>query len=1675
MLILTLLVAASASGQPFGNEWINYDQQYWRFPVSASAFYKITYQALLNSGFPVGDINPQNIQVFGRGKQVHIKISGEDDQSFDTTDYLEVYALRNDGWIDSLMYDTPAHQPHKDYSLFNDTAHYFITVAEQPGLRTEIFSQNNYADFTPQPYCIKRNATWMTSQYLYGKQDGNGISLPWYEEGEGWFDYNFYNGQTHEKIISTQNAFTGNNAPDAVVKTVSAGVNNASGPPFNHHLQVAWGNDFNVMHDTLFNAYQLNKLQFAIPASGLNATTLISHRIVDDLMLATDYQSVAHIAIEYAHTFDFEAQLVFPFRLLNLDNTAEAYLEISNYNAGADTHRMFIQGNGALKEILLTQEGGLLKAIVPFSNGESALEMLLFSSAVQNLTDIIPVTPSGYFTNYSATELDSAFIIITHPKLWTAAQNYASYRSAGLPVLLANVEELYMQYAAGIWKHPLAIRRFCNHLLQNWDSEPSHLFLLGKSIREMSATAANGARNNPDFYARNLVPTMGYPPSDNALTAGLNGTFTETAIATGRLAAENPQQVLEYLNKVVEQEAHSPELWQKNIMHFGGGGASWEQSLIANYLHGYELTAEDTSFGAQVYTFLKTTTDPIQITLSDSVQQLINEGVAVMTFFGHASSTGFDQNIDQPESYTNQGKYPLLVGNSCYNGNIHLPDGVSTSENFVLVPDRGVIGFLAKPDLGISQYLDSFTANFYREIFQSSYGKSVGQCIAEAVKNFQDTGANDYLLRANIALAMTLHGDPAIRLYPHEAPDYSIEPAQISFYPEIVTAQVDSFEVRIEIQNLGKAVNNDVFVELIRHYPSGADSSYTQIATHVFNSTTVVFTLPIDPINGVGQNLFDVFIDYPVNFVEELDETGNNIVTGKQLLISSGNLVPVYPFDFAVIPQNQVSLFASTGYAFEPERTYLFQLDTIDSFDSPQLMATNITQSGGVLQWDVPITLTDSTVYFWRCSPDSISMEESFKWRGSSFQYIEGKEGWGQAHFRQFQHDGFSRIVYNEIQNTFDFSTTNVELQCDVYGNPNTSYETLGTRYQLDLEVQDYSGCGLTPALMVAVIDSVTLEPWETNYNNTNPQNDFGNEMSCTEGRQRTEKYFIFYQTDADQLAGFVDMIENHVPDGNYLLIYAWNFTDYNAWETYNPDVFDVFENLGATQIGVAQDSVPFIFFTKMGHPETTIELYGSSIDDHLVLEVELTGQQGTGTLRSPEIGPALSWKDVFWDVSPLEATAGDSTRIKLYGIAPSGTETWIADWPQFPQEYLDLETLVNAQQFPKLRLEASLHDTLNLTPPQMESWHILHEEVPEAALDPASGFYFSSDSISEGAPLQLAIAIRNISPTDMDSLLVKYWVEDAQHEIHSVPYSRQAPLLIGSTLLDTIPINSYGLKGNCFVWMEVNPVNDINGTFDQPEQHHFNNITQLAFTVVEDNINPILDVTFDGQHILNGDIVSAQPHILISLDDENLFFIMNEEADTSNFRVYLTTPSLYDVPVYFSSAELEWTAATAPKNKFRMDYTPTFTVDGEYSLRVQASDKSGNNSGDYDYRIEFEIITKPSITEVLNYPNPFSTHTQFVFTLTGTEVPDQVKIQIMTIGGKVVREILQSELGLLHIGRNVTEFAWDGRDEYGDQLANGVYLYRVVAKLNGESLEIRESGASRFITKGMGKMYLMR
>src|SRR5262245_54143734 len=124
VIFFTVFATISAFAQ-FGNEWIKFNQQYYKIPVAKDGIYRLTYTDLQNAGFPVGSADPRRIQIFHRGVEQRIWVEGEMDAAFNPSDYIEFYGKKNDGVSDAELYKPASAQPHQYHNLYTDTTAYF--------------------------------------------------------------------------------------------------------------------------------------------------------------------------------------------------------------------------------------------------------------------------------------------------------------------------------------------------------------------------------------------------------------------------------------------------------------------------------------------------------------------------------------------------------------------------------------------------------------------------------------------------------------------------------------------------------------------------------------------------------------------------------------------------------------------------------------------------------------------------------------------------------------------------------------------------------------------------------------------------------------------------------------------------------------------------------------------------------------------------------------------------------------------------------------------------------------------------------------------------------------------------------------------------------------------------------------------------------------------------------------------------------------------------------------------------------------------------------------------------------------------------------------------------------------------------------------------------------------
>ena len=123
----------------------------------------------------------------------------------------------------------------------------------------------------------------------------------------------------------------------------------------------------------------------------------------------------------------------------------------------------------------------------------------------------------------------------------------------------------------------------------------------------------------------------------------------------------------------------------------------------------------------------------------------------------------------------------------------------------------------------------------------------------------------------------------------------------------------------------------------------------------------------------------------------------------------------------------------------------------------------------------------------------------------------------------------------------------------------------------------------------------------------------------------------------------------------------------------------------------------------------------------------------------------------------------------------------------------------------------------------------------------------------------------------------------------------------------------------------------------------------------------------------------------------------------------------------------------------------------GKHTITLKAWDVANNSS---EKTIEFTVVEEKDveIQNLVNYPNPFTTNTEFIFQHNQAGVPMDVRLEVFTVSGKLVKSINRTIVNQGYLSRDLR---WDGRDDYGDRIGKGVYVYKLsIRSRNGSSTE---------------------
>ena len=1661
--IITYFIGLNiASAQTYGNEWVDFNQKYYKIKVGQEGIYRLTYDNLNSVGFPVSTIIPKRIQLFHRGKEVAINVVGQNDGVFNLTDYVEFYGQANDGTLDAELYQPSSAQPHNYYNLYSDTTAYFLTyyLVDAEGKRMPS-PVNPYIGGVNDTYHLEQNLTVFTDQYSQGVTFSSYSSLTAFDVGEGF---------TGTKITENTNPIR-DIVLTNIIQTVGVGVD----PQLNmllvgrnyqtHSVTIEIGPSTGAL--TVLGTYEFDRfntllIDEPIPWSSLSGTGELTVRVtVNDNGGLNSNISVSYVRLNYAQDFD-----------MNLAISKKYYLQ-TKVSGGNEIRVINPPASAKVYDITYPD------SVLPINYSLEAPNIIKCGFSDATLARVLLIKDNSFIepiiTPISFRQLNTTanYVIISHNSLMKpvagysdAVRAYAGYRTTAsggsFDTLVVDIEQLYNQFSYGEIT-PLSIYRFMRYMIDK--GNPQYLFLIGKAL-----LVENKFHRRPisDFNYYDLVPTAGQPGSDIAFTAGLNGTAHEAAVPTGRLDASNPQEIINYLNKVIEQESTPfDKLWRKNLLHLSGGNSELELVTFRDYVDGYKNIASGLYLGGETTTQSKTTSAAVEFI---NVSTEVNSGVNQITFFGHSAPNVTDIDIgfvsDPANGYNNKGKYPLVLMNGCNAGNI-FNNSYIFGEDWVLTPNLGSTTVIAHTAFGFSNVLDVWSSLFY----SIGYGdlnymdKSIGKIMQEVGKQMSAIiGVNiNYNYIAQIQ-QMALQGDPALQLFGTQLPDYelsksNVEPVALTNLG--VTAEADSFALRLNVRNFAAYLNNPLEVFVRRILQNGTIIDYDTIA---FNPVrywdTLEYVIDNKFEDNFGTNSFEIVLD-PSNKLDEINEFNNRIFFNYFIPLSGS--INLSPSNYSIQSNPSFALKAQTSIQPSEVRSILYQIDSVRSTINPSLLLQSGSANGSLITaWSdfSGLPLIDSTAYFWRTKYQDLQPGEADVWSESSFTYINnGDEGWAQVNYSQFKDNSLSGLVFEEGTKSIQFEENPLHIEVKTYGAVvNQASELLidGQAFILGTSFQSCSN----NRLAIIAFDNKSAVPYAPIYG--------GQVDAWTCGRS---PQVINIVNEGSGTGKTLDEVLDAVADKDFVLVFTIGSFDFNA---ITGTSLVKLENLGADVALLLAKAIdePYLMLGQkgVGAGNSLVELVAnpaSSIptnEQFISYQGDVIGIKGTGSMKSVLIGPSLSWSKLNLDIST--ANADDTYNVDIVGKSLDGKETSLATGINLKETLIDW---IDATQYPYLQLTYNVLDTsIYKTPVQLTKWIVTHTLAPEGVL-----VFLGNDAenkldveINEGDSLISYLGFINSSDKEFkENLKVDYTVFNTNQRTSVINTIEVEAPLPGDTAKFSVPIKTKGLVG-------VNNLSVSVNNLIQPEQLYVNNNLSITnyVTVIKDNTNPLLDVSFDGRYIFDGEIVSPSPSILVKILDVNPLLT---KTDTAGIHLFLTPPCETCSPQRIT---LNGITTNATKDTpFEINYNPKQLENGLYTLSVQVEDASGNKAGLEPYVIHFEVVNEASVTNFYPYPNPFSTSVQFVFTLTGTVVPDGIKIRILTVSGRGVRTITQDELGPIFIGNNKTDFAWDGRDEYGDQLANGVYLYKVYLTINGEQVELRSSAGDKGFKNGYGKLYLLR
>ena len=424
--------------QPYGNEWIKSNQKYFKIPIGKPGIYRLDYTSLIPSAtdmkLDLSTVKPKKWQMFYKGKEIPIYVSGEGDNIFNNYDFIEFYATLNDGALDKELYTDSNFIANDRVSMVTDSSFYYLTYlpasSTQNGWHMLNYKNTAFSSYPAEPYFMHQSLLNFINEYNRGRKFSVGASEaenPEYTKTEGYCSMFFGSGTNYSNqtaILETR--FMNPNGPLPSYSFTSVGANDNKNVNIDHRLKLGISSDnftFQNILDTSFDGFEIIRNTKTLDYSfiGTNSTFM---RFDVQFIPGVSYQAhgINFIGIKYPRYFDLDGASSFKF---NLNSSANPrHIEWKNYNANKLNPMVYDLSNG----IRIRAEkfnSTYSRCIVPASSKNETEYFLCDSSEIIFLqaNNVLPAisyeAAFNPFLTYNPTTTINAnrLILLTHPKL----------------------------------------------------------------------------------------------------------------------------------------------------------------------------------------------------------------------------------------------------------------------------------------------------------------------------------------------------------------------------------------------------------------------------------------------------------------------------------------------------------------------------------------------------------------------------------------------------------------------------------------------------------------------------------------------------------------------------------------------------------------------------------------------------------------------------------------------------------------------------------------------------------------------------------------------------------------------------------------------------------------------------------------------------------------------------------------------------------------------------------------------------------------------------------------------------------------------------------------------------------------------------------------------------------